>query len=430
MISLLHKVMYHYFPYMNKWIDETIEDPRVRIKKGYDKRNFFYILLLGMMLKLGSRNDMNNKFDNKTMLKNISMLSGISISELPDDETIANFFERIPPREMDKINEMMIRILIRNKVFYKDRLYGYYLIAVDGTGYLKFKEKHCEHCLKRKFGDTLYYIHYVLSAKLITDYGMALNIGTEFIENENENVKKQDCELKGFYRYSDKLKRNFPQMKLCLLLDSLYANQNVFMICEINHWKYIIRFKAGSIFSINEEYEELKMFKEINTKKYENDEKIQNYEWVNNINYKGHIVNILKCIETNKKTGETIDFFWITNFKITDNNCRMLANNGGRLRWKIENEGFNMQKNGGYNLKHAYSKHEVGLKNFYLFIQIAHLINQLIEKSNLLKKILNNKKSIKFIAFLLLEGLRNSVLTTIELANIKDSSFQIRLDTS
>ena len=27
---------------------------------------------------------------------------------------------------------------------------------------------------------------------------------------------------------------------------------------------------------------------------------------------------------------------------------------GGRLRWKTENAGFNVQKNGGYNMEHAY----------------------------------------------------------------------------
>ena len=29
-----------------------------------------------------------------------------------------------------------------------------------------------------------------------------------------------------------------------------------------------------------------------------------------------------------------------------------ISNHGGRLRWKIENEGFNVQKNGGFGLEH------------------------------------------------------------------------------
>ena len=51
----------------------------------------------------------------------------------------------------------------------------------------------------------------------------------------------------------------------------------------------------------------------------------------------------------------------------------------GRLRWKIENEGFNTQKNHGYNLQHKYSrKNWQAGKNYYQCMQIGHLINQLM----------------------------------------------------
>ena len=53
----------------------------------------------------------------------------------------------------------------------------------------------------------------------------------------------------------------------------------------------------------------------------------------------------------------------------------------GRLRWKIENEGFNTQKNGDYQLEHKYCRKSYnGMKNYYTLLQLAHAINQLIEK--------------------------------------------------
>jgi DNA-binding IclR family transcriptional regulator len=56
---------------------------------------------------------------------------------------------------------------------------------------------------------------------------------------------------------------------------------------------------------------------------------------------------------------------------------------GGRLRWKIENQGFNTQKNNGYELGHKYSRVSyTALKNYYLILQVAHMINQLTKKSN------------------------------------------------
>jgi pterin-4a-carbinolamine dehydratase len=42
-----------------------------------------------------------------------------------------------------------------------------------------------------------------------------------------------------------------------------------------------------------------------------------------------------------------------------------------------------MQKNGGYNLEHKYSRSTFCCyKNYYQCLQIAHMINQLAEQSN------------------------------------------------
>lgn len=58
------------------------------------------------------------------------------------------------------------------------------------------------------------------------------------------------------------------------------------------------------------------------------------------------------------------------------------TNETGRLRWKIENEGFNTLKNGGYGMQHKWARKSYrGLKNYYQFMQMGHLINQLMEKS-------------------------------------------------
>jgi hypothetical protein len=81
----------------------------------------------------------------------------------------------------------------------------------------------------------------------------------------------------------------------------------------------------------------------------------------------------------------------------------------GRLRWKIENEGFNTQKNLGYRLAHKYSRcsWRAG-KNYYQCLQIAHLINQLAELSEQAKRLLSGKKTLKHLwkclFSLLLEG--------------------------
>jgi hypothetical protein len=56
------------------------------------------------------------------------------------------------------------------------------------------------------------------------------------------------------------------------------------------------------------------------------------------------------------------------------------------MRWKIENEGFNVQKKGCFGLEHAYTNHPNSAKVFYFLLQIAHLLAQLLYKANLLKR--------------------------------------------
>ncbi|MFQ5907192.1 MAG: hypothetical protein ACE5JA_11565, partial [bacterium] len=61
------------------------------------------------------------------------------------------------------------------------------------------------------------------------------------------------------------------------------------------------------------------------------------------------------------------------NLKVDRYAYRQIANEGGRLRWKIENEGFNMRKNGGYNLEHTYSHDEVASTPFHKYGDILCL---------------------------------------------------------
>ena len=132
----------------------------------------------------------------------------------------------------------MITRLLRMKCLKPFRLLDkYYMVAVDGTGHLAFADRHCPYCLtKEKDGKIIYYYHNVLEAKIVTENGLALSIETEFIEN-NPMDTKQDCELKAFYRMVKRLKKKFPQLKICILADSLYAADPVFEILESYGWK-------------------------------------------------------------------------------------------------------------------------------------------------------------------------------------------------
>jgi hypothetical protein len=64
-----------------------------------------------------------------------------------------------------------------------------------------------------------------------------------------------------------------------------------------------------------------------------------------------------------------------------------MAQETGRQRWKIENQGFNTQKKGGYNLEHGYGVTGHAWKNYYLIIQIVHMIMQLVLRTDAIHKL-------------------------------------------
>lgn len=92
------------------------------------------------------------------------------------------------------------------------------------------------------------------------------------------------------------------------------------------------------------------------------------------INYNGVQLNMV-CYQ---QSDREYPFLFVTSLPVTKKNQVALVEYG-RRRWKIENEGFDIQKNHGNNLEHRYSKDYIAMKNHYYLIQIGHMIAQMIE---------------------------------------------------
>jgi hypothetical protein len=367
----------------------------------------------------------------------------------PHGDTLNVTFGRLNPDQVQAVVPALVRTLIRKKVLDRYRLLGrYFVIAIDGTGRLIFPERHCPHCMTVTHNGKTTYYHPVLEAKLVLPNGFAFSILTEFIENPGENPSKQDCELKAFYRLrstasaavAERLKAEFPRLPICLSLDSLFAGGPTMSICEQNNWKFMIVHKDGDIPFIRKEFESLLPLTPENHFIFlsgPQGKTRQEYRWINDISYtdsekKKHTVGVLECVESEPDPKEpdqtkTTRFRWITNFTLKDKQVIELANQGGRIRWKIENEGFNVQKNGGFDLEHAYTTDPVASKVFYFLLQIAHLLAQLIEKGSLFRQAFpDGVGSAKNIAFRLLEAWRNLRLSAHRIRELWDVRLQIR----
>ncbi len=420
----------------------TVTDPRHPAYITYSLPAVLATGVLMFLLHLEARRQVGQRLrGNGSSALKFQALFGVDAC--PHGDTLNYAYRQLEANEVQEVVTGLAETLIRSKVLYPYRLLDrYFLVVVDGTGVLTFDERHCAQCLTcKRQGKTIYY-HPVLEAKLVTRTGLVCSLMTEFIENPGENPTKQDCELKAFYRLAARLKQRFPRLLVCLLLDGLYAGGPTFALCEQYHWKYLIVLQESDLPSVHEEFKALLPLVPENHLRFHTGIQLniqQDFRWVEDIAYvdtdnREHAVSVIECLET-KPTSEgqraTTCFKWITNLNVTPHNVTELANDGGRLRWKIENEGFNVQKHGGYALEHVYSQNATASKVFYLLLQIAHLLFQLIEKGSLFRKAFPaGVGSSKNLAWRLLEAWRNLRLSVADLQRMLTIRLQIRFDTS
>jgi hypothetical protein len=414
---------------------KDLKDTRDQERIIYPRQFMSWMGLMLFMLKLGSRRQLRFELDCPEALANLNRLSGCAQETMAHSDTLNHFLGHVPLREYPRLRRKMVNRLIRMKVLDKARLSGHLLVDVDGTGQLFFRERHCPHCLQRTIKGQTQYYHHVLEAKLVTPEGLAFSIGTEFIENSDPHASKQDCEPKAFARLAKQLKRDFPQLRLCLCLDAIYANGTILSILKENGWKYFITFKQGSLPTVWSEYQALRELCPQNRKLHRTPEgKQQKFAWVHDLKHvdgqkRGHQFHAFECVEQDDQRVST--FAWLTNFTIRPENVVAMGNRGARCRWKIENQGFNIQKNGGFNLEHDYSRDDGQIKNFYFLMQIAHMILQLIECGSLLgqeaKQLFG---SLRNLAKRLGESIRNRLIPAEAVDPAAAATIQIRLDTS
>ena len=403
-------IIKQYFPQLTDKF-EKLTDTRHQSYVEYQMSVITVTRLLGLLCGIKSMRNTTEKFNTEETIENIANLLEIELEEIPHYDTINNVFEKLDIEELRKIQKYMVNRLIRSKMFDKYRFKDkYFQIVIDGTGIVSFKERHCKHCLKKTYNKgeaneyTIYY-HYVLEAKLVVG-DMVISIDSEFVENENEDVEKQDCEIRAFYRMAERIKKEYPKLPIIISGDALYACQPVIDVCKENKWGYILRLKEDRMKLLGEEVKGLEKAENSKEKiKYWNGIKYGEVKFEKN-------ANVLKYYEEKevKKEKKITEFMWITSFKITKKNKEELVYYG-RQRWKIENEGFNMQKNGTFDIEHIYSMNYNAMKAHYFFIQFAHTIRQLLEKG--LKYVRELKMSIKEVSAAIIQTLTQTKINLI-----------------
>jgi hypothetical protein len=449
---ILARTVRHFFPALNGWIDR-IPDPRFPPLVIYHKRFLIWWGLSLFLGKLGSRRQLDYQLntDGPEVLGNLNRLAETAQDSRPVNQTLEYFLKQTGAAPVADLRRQMIRRMIRMKALDAARLLGRFLILIDGSGYLVFRTRHCDHCLTQRHGATTLYMHQVLEAKLLGPAGTVFSIATEFIDNRDTSEApgvsspeqvKQDCELKALGRLVARLRSEFPQMRICLSGDGLYACGEGFRVAKEYKCDFIYTFQPGRLPALWEEFQALLRLCPAQQVEWVTPPGArQEYRWVNDLPYtdsngRAWTFHAVLCHETKPEGGET-EWSWLTSLDVNHRTVVEVATQGGRGRWREENEGFNAQKNSGLNLEHAYS--HTCWAAYYFLLQIAHLLLQLVEKGSLLRRLAQEQGrrtavelfgSLKNMAQRLLESLRYRPWPAEAFDPTVAGSIPIRLDSS
>jgi len=385
----------------------------LRKRKDYTVAELVTGCIALFLFKEASRNAINNDRKEEQFRKNYERAFKL---RLPHMDTVEDFLRQLNDQELEHFKAAMLSHLIEQKVLHHFKLLGkYFMIAIDGTGTNSYNEndegKTRVHKTSKN-GKTTYH-HYVLEAKLVTASGLSISIASEWIANAAErNFSKQDCELRAFERLAIKIKKYFPRLPICILADGLYPNDTFMKTCTGNDWQYITVLKDESLKTLQTDITDIE-----NKHRHEQQRQCTSakgmqvatgkYQWISTpLSYHSHTLYWLSCTETQTQYCRVKDgsrqmqeenhtrFVWLTSLPPDKENVYKIAD-GGRLRWSIENEGFNVQKNNGYALGHLFSRRSfTSYKNYYQCMQVAHIINQITEHSQTVSDLLDGDKTL------------------------------------
>jgi hypothetical protein len=442
----------HFFPDFNAWLDQ-LPDPRCPERITYPPRFLLWYGVLLFVGKLGSRRQLDFKYrePGTCVLDNLNRLAQTGQQTLPCNDTLDDYLAKVAAGPIAAVRAHTINRLIRMRVLDEARVQGRLVAGADGSGYLVFRGQHCPHCLTQKCGEATLYCHKVLEAKILGPAQTVLSLGTEFIDNQDlvdspantgERQRKQDCELKASRRLLRGVRADFPQLQLCLSLDALYACGAGFQLGKDFRVSLVIVFKEGSIPTLWQEFQALLRLCPANRLEVSEDGWRHQYRWVDELPYTDSDKREwnLRAIQYQGEgpQGKKSQWAWLVSpdLVVSKATVERVVWGAGRPRWWEENQGFNVQKNSGLNLEHAYSEKE-HFGAYYLLLQIAHVLLQLLEKGSLLRELARaaGKRSalallgsLKNIAECLVESLRNLVWP--EEVFGKAGKIQIRLDSS
>jgi hypothetical protein len=319
-------------------------------------------------------------FDQQRAEGNLHTIYGIE--RVPCDTYMREILDPVSPKSLRPVFTSLFRQLQRGKAL-EEMVFldGYYLLALDGTGYFSSTTIHCEACLQRvhRNGSITYY-HQMLGAAIIhPDVRTVIPLMPEPI-GTHDGTDKNDCERNAAKRFIVKLRQDHPHLKFIVTEDSLSSNAPHIETLQNHALHFILGVKEGDHTFLFQQVQAAEHAGRVTS--YERHDRaarvVHRFRFVNEVPLNASHVDVrVNCIEYWELGEDKVQHFsWVTDLRVSTRNVLRLMR-GGRARWKIENETFNTLKNQGYNFAHNYGH---GTQNlavvFATVMMLAFLVDQ------------------------------------------------------
>jgi hypothetical protein len=368
-------------------IFEQIEDHRQAGKVDYRLHDCLMSALAMMFFQDPSLLSFLRRLEDPLQCGNLKAL--FAVKAIPQDSCLRESLDAVDTAAINPAFGILLQRLQRGKQLCAFRfLNGYYLLALDGSQYFCSEKIHCPSCLTYKGSKgPLRYSHQILQAVILNPHmRQVLPLAPEPIAN-TDGKKKQDCELAAAKRILSKIRSAHPRLPIIITGDGLYSDQPFVKALKNAGMSFILVAKPADHKILFEWVQELTGLGEAQQLELTDAKGRRHiYRWLNEVPLNGSkeadLVNFFEYwLQVDQKT--TYHNSWVTDLSVTRDNVVELVQ-GGRARWKIENETFNTLKNQGYHIEHNFGHGSQHLSlNFFVLNLLAFFIHQILELCDL-----------------------------------------------
>ena len=308
------------------------------------------------------------------------------VERIPSDGQIRNLLDPVEPGALyERFWEIYHRLDEGGHLDNYRGVGGTRLVSLDGSQYFSSRDIHCPNCRVSVQDEDIRYSHLVMMAVVCApEQERVICLDPEFITPQDGH-NKQDCEQQATKRWVKRNAKHFEPWSATILTDDLHCHQPLCELLLEHKLHFILTCKPQSHEAL---YEELDLLERvdgaISTKVVRKWNGCYHerwvYRWAEHLplraDLKSLMVNWCELTISNEATAEQLyHSAWATDHTLDEQRVVEVVADG-RSRWKVENEGFNVLKNQGYNFEHNYGHGQQHLSTVLLtLLMLAFLFH-------------------------------------------------------